>query len=94
MPPNPSNRAHGFAMRCMSNRDMQIPKSEKNNSWPPLLNPGYAPEKYYCYTIYVRTFITIMLSASLCLAVVLSNKLYHRSYMSYLSTLMYDFVKM
>ena len=34
--------AHGFAMRSMSLRDMQIPKSEKKNSWLP--NPGDAPE--------------------------------------------------
>ena len=31
----PPNNAHGFAMRSMSLRDMQIPKSEKKNSWPP-----------------------------------------------------------
>ena len=35
MPPNPPRNAHGFAMRSMSLRDMQIPKSEKKNSWPP-----------------------------------------------------------
>ena len=35
MPPNPPNKAHGFAMRSMSLRDMQISKSEKLNSWPP-----------------------------------------------------------
>ena len=35
MPPNPSNNAHGFAMRSMSLRDMQIPNSQKKNSWPP-----------------------------------------------------------
>ena len=45
MPPNPPSKAHGFAMRSMSLRDMQISKSEKKNSWPtPLLNPGDAPE--------------------------------------------------
>ena len=44
MPPNPPSNAHGFAMRSMSLRDMQIPKSEKKNSWPPPLpNPGDAP---------------------------------------------------
>ena len=32
---NPPNKAHGFAMRSMSLRDMQIPKSEKKNSCPP-----------------------------------------------------------
>ena len=39
MPPNPPN------MRSMSQSDMQIPKSEKKNSWPPppLPNPGDAP---------------------------------------------------
>ena len=45
MPPNPPSNAHGFAMRSMSLRDMQIPKSEKKNSWPPPLpNPGDAPD--------------------------------------------------
>ena len=45
MPPNPPSNAHGSAMRSMSLRDMQIPKSEQKNSWPPpLLNPGDAPE--------------------------------------------------
>ena len=44
MPPNPPSNTHGFAMRSMSLRDMQIPKSEKNISWPPPLpNPGDAP---------------------------------------------------
>ena len=35
MPPNPPSNAHGFAMRSMLLRDMQIPKSEKKNSWSP-----------------------------------------------------------
>ena len=35
MPPNPPSNAHGFAMRSMSLRDMQTPKSEKKISWPP-----------------------------------------------------------
>ena len=35
MPPNPPSNAHGFAMRSMLLRDMQIPKSEKKISWPP-----------------------------------------------------------
>ena len=49
MPPNPPSNAHGFAMRSMSLRDMQIPKSEKKNSWlPPLPNPGDAPVYYSC----------------------------------------------
>ena len=34
MPPNPPNNAHGFAMRNMSLRDMQITKSGKKISWP------------------------------------------------------------
>ena len=29
MPPNPLSKAHGFAMRGMSLRDMQISKSQK-----------------------------------------------------------------
>ena len=48
MPLNPPSNAHGFAMRSMSLRDMQIPKSEKKNSWPPPLpNPGDAPAMIY-----------------------------------------------
>ena len=43
MPPNPPSNAHGFAMRSMSLRDMQIPKSEKKYYCPPLSNPGDAP---------------------------------------------------
>ena len=35
MPPNPPSKAHDFAMRSMSLRDMQISKSEKINSWRP-----------------------------------------------------------
>ena len=35
MPPNPPSKAHGFAMRSMSLRDMQSSKSEKNISCPP-----------------------------------------------------------
>ena len=43
MPPNPPNKAHGFAIRSMSLNDMQISKSPPKNSWPPLPNPGDAP---------------------------------------------------
>ena len=43
IPPNPPSNAHGFAMRSMSLRDMQIPKSEKKILAPPLPNPGGAP---------------------------------------------------
>ena len=44
MPPNPPSKAHGFAMRSMSLRDIQVSKSQKKNSWPsPLPNPGDAP---------------------------------------------------
>ena len=42
MPPNPPRKAHGFAMSSMSLRDMQISKSEKKISWPPLPNPADA----------------------------------------------------
>ena len=35
MPPNPPSKAHGFAMRSMSLRDMQISKSEKKILAPP-----------------------------------------------------------
>ena len=56
MPPNPPSNAHGFAMRSMSLRDMQIPKSEKKIFLaPPLPNPGNAPAK--SHTIYGRSFI-------------------------------------
>ena len=43
MPPNTPSNAHGFAMRSMSLRDMQITKSEKKILGPPLPNPGDAP---------------------------------------------------
>ena len=52
MPPNPPSNAHGFAMRSMSLRDMQIPKSEKKISWPPPLpNPGDAPVEWCTWRI-------------------------------------------
>ena len=35
MPPNPPNKAHGFAMRSMSLCDMQIPKSGKKKFLAP-----------------------------------------------------------
>ena len=35
MPPNPPSKAHGFAMRSMSLRDMQISKSQKKILGPP-----------------------------------------------------------
>ena len=35
MLPDPPSNAHGFAMRSMSLRDMQIPKSEKKILGPP-----------------------------------------------------------
>ena len=46
MPPNPPSNAHGFAMRSMPLRDMQIPKSEKKFLAPPLPNPRDAPAEY------------------------------------------------
>ena len=58
MPPNPPSNAHGFAMRSMSLRDMQIPKSEKKISWPPPLpNPGDAPEQSSASTMYANNNI-------------------------------------
>ena len=54
MPPNPPSNAHGCAMRSMSLRDMQIPKSDKKISWPPPLpNPGDAPVTSFtwCFTV-------------------------------------------
>ena len=54
MPPNPPSKAHGFAMRSMSHRDMQISKSEKKISWPPLAKswgrpwgPDGIPNEFY-----------------------------------------------
>ena len=41
-PQNPPSKAHGFAMRSMSLRDMQISKSQKKIIGPPLPNPGDA----------------------------------------------------
>ena len=46
MPPNPPNKAHGFAMHSMSLCDMQISKSPKKFLGPPLPNPGDAPDWY------------------------------------------------
>ena len=45
MPPNPPSNAHGFAMRSMSLRDMQIPKSEKKILGPP---PPKSWERPWC----------------------------------------------
>ena len=56
MPPNPPSKAHGFAMRSMSLCDMQIPKSEKKNSWPPPSNPGDAPVQY----LYLSTYLSVL----------------------------------
>ena len=59
MPPNPPSNAHGFAMRSMSLRDMQIPKSEKKNSCPPLPNPGDAPVYAPCYPIATQLHVLL-----------------------------------
>ena len=60
MPPNPPSKAHGFAMRSMLHRDMQIFKSEKKNSWPPPLpNPGGAPD--LISVIFNQSFINTIL---------------------------------
>ena len=54
MPPNPLSNAHGFAMRSMSLRDMQILKSEKKIIGPPPLpNPGNAPGQCESFSIRV-----------------------------------------
>ena len=54
MPLNPPSNAHGFAMRSMSLRDIQIPKSEKKISWPPPLpNPGDAPDSHYINVVVI-----------------------------------------
>ena len=50
MPPNPPSNAHGFAMRSMSLRDMQIPKSEKKKFLaPPPPKSWGRPCKSTCY---------------------------------------------
>ena len=59
MPPNPPSNAHGFAMRSMSLRDMQIPKSEKKILGPPLPNPGDAPEWHEVYKWCNMTYYSI-----------------------------------
>ena len=40
MPLNPPSNAQSFAMRSMSLRDTQIPKTEKNSCPPPLKSWG------------------------------------------------------
>ena len=65
MPPNPPDNAHGFAMRSMSLRDMQIPKSEKKNSWPPLPNPGDAPGDCHLQLDFVTSVGTLILDLDL-----------------------------
>ena len=49
MPPNPPNKPHGFAMRSMSLRDMQISKSQKKILGTALPNPGDAPDQLHVY---------------------------------------------
>ena len=52
MPPNPPSQAHGFAMRSMSLRDMQISKSEKKILGPPPAKSWERPwpiEEYQSY---------------------------------------------
>ena len=59
MPPNPPNKPNtpSEAMRSMSLRDMQIPKSEKKNFLaPPLPNPGDAPV-FICQINHYHTII-------------------------------------
>ena len=56
MPPNTPSNAHGFAMRSMSLRDMQIPKSEKKFLGPPLPNPGDAPVYRIVYAVFAMSF--------------------------------------
>ena len=60
MPPNPPTNAHGFAMRSMPLRDMQIPKSEKKILGPPLPNPGDAPVYIYIYIYLYQLFNNYM----------------------------------
>ena len=52
--PKPPSNGHGFAMRSMWLRDMQIPKSEKNSyCLPPPPNPGYALVNCDIFIIYI-----------------------------------------
>ena len=64
MPPNPPSNAHGFAMRSMSLRDMEIPKSEKKFLGPPLPNPGYAPVFNYniCNSVSIAMYACIFIT--------------------------------
>ena len=66
MNPLYATKMHGFAMRSMSLRDMQIPKSEKKILSPPLPNPGDAPEiceVYIIITIYYNIYDTKLISS-------------------------------
>ena len=65
MPPNPPDNAHSFAMRSMSLRDMQIPKSEKKNFGPPLPNPGEAPGDCHLQLDFVTSVGTLILDLDL-----------------------------
>ena len=56
MPPNPPSKAHGFAMRSMSLRDMQIPKSEKKFLAPP---PDKSWERPCYYTVSKTTIVHV-----------------------------------
>ena len=54
-PPNPPDKAHGFAMRSMSLCDIQSSKSKKIFLGPPPLpNPGDAPGIIPVITVIVR----------------------------------------
>ena len=56
MPPNPPSNAHGFVMRSMSLRDMQISKSEKKILGPPCQILG-TPLTLHYYAIDVNCSI-------------------------------------
>ena len=56
MPSNPPSKAHGYAMRSMSRRDMQIFKSQKKILAPPsqiLGTPLISTSKYKCSSDFI-----------------------------------------
>ena len=68
MPPNPPSKAHGFAMRSMSLRDMQISKSEKKNFLAP---PAKSWRRPWLVNLYMHLLLlvltTVILFCMVCL---------------------------
>ena len=69
MPRSPPSKAHGFAMRSM-----QISRSEKDHSCPPIPNPGYAPAythtcmylKCHASKLCMHKLVTLLVGSFLC----------------------------